>query len=60
MGMFDVVVFDMDLPGFPFRGQRFQTKDLDCCMDVHTLTKTGRLCLTGSDLFDSEVPGEPE
>jgi len=58
--MFDVVVFDMELPGFPFQGRRFQTKNLDCCMDIYTVTKTGRLCLTGSDFLEDESsPREP-
>ena len=55
MGMFDIVVFDMESPGLPLRGRRFQTKNLDCCLDVYTVTKAGRLCMTGSELF---VPRE--
>jgi hypothetical protein len=55
MGMFDVVVFDMELPGFPFRGCRFQTKNLECCMDIYTVTKTGRLCMTGSDFLEDDA-----
>jgi hypothetical protein len=53
MGMFDVVVFDAGLPECPVRGRRFQTKSLDCCMDIYTVTSDGRLCLTGSDLLEA-------
>ena len=62
MGMFDVIVFDMEVPGFPLQGRRFQTKNLDCCMDIYTVTKAGRLCLTGNDLLgdDSTVSDELE
>lgn len=57
MGMFDVVVFEMELLGF--QGRSFQTKNLDCCMDRLAITKTGRLCLTGSEFMeDVEKPEE--
>ena len=55
MGMFDVVIFEMEMPGL--HGRRFQTKDLDRCLDRFAITKTGRLCLTGSELMeDVEKP----
>jgi hypothetical protein len=56
--MFDTVVFDMDVPGYSFRGHEFQTKSLERCLDRYTVTAAGRLCLTGSDLMDEE-PGTP-
>nr|WP_228857677.1 hypothetical protein [Pseudomonas syringae]QOQ33415.1 hypothetical protein [Pseudomonas syringae pv. actinidiae] len=42
MGMFDEVNFSYRMPdGFVPLG--FQTKDLDCLMDIYTISKTGRL-----------------
>ena len=58
MGMFDVVVFEMQVPGF--QGRRFQTKNLDCCMDRFAITKTGRLCLTGSEFMEDVEKPEVE
>ena len=56
MGMFDVVVFDVELPdcGCPVQGRRFQTKSLDRCLDIYTVTRAGRLRLTGNDLLGSD------
>lgn len=55
MGMFDVVVFEMEMPGF--QGRRFQTKNLDRCLDLFAITKAGRLCLAGSEFMeDVEKP----
>jgi uncharacterized protein (DUF433 family) len=58
MGMFDIVVFEMEMP--EFQGRRFQTKNLDCCMDRFAITKTGRLCLTGNELMEDVVKPETE
>ena len=44
MGMFDEVNFSYRMPdGFEPNG--FQTKDLDCLMDIYTISKAGRLIL---------------
>ena len=46
MGMYDTlnVEDDIDLPGFPINETRsFQTKDLDCSMDLLKITSQGRL-----------------
>src|SRR4051812_38371661 len=56
MGMFDVVVFDLELPGVALKGRRFQTKSFENCMDLYTVTEAGRLCLTGNELFGEEEP----
>jgi hypothetical protein len=56
MGMYDVVVFDLDVPGLSLKGRRFQTKSFERCLDLYTVTAAGRICLTGSDLGDDE-PG---
>jgi hypothetical protein len=58
--MYDVVVFDMELPDFPPPGRRFQTKAFERCLDRYTVTKAGRLCLTGSELGDEPVAGPDE
>lgn len=45
MGMFDEIICDYPLPGdSPFfiePGHRFQTKDLDCCLDTYRITADG-------------------
>jgi hypothetical protein len=48
MGMFDILAFHMELPDFPFRDRRFYTKNLDCCIDLDTGTKSGQLCITAA------------
>jgi hypothetical protein len=58
MGLYDVVVFEMEMPGF--QGRRFQTKNLDCCMDRFAITRTGRLCLTGNEFMDDVEKPEAE
>jgi hypothetical protein len=52
MGMYDEVWFDEELPDFPLRCRRFQTKSLDRCLDRYIVTKVGRLCLVGSVLLE--------
>ena len=54
--MFDVVVFEIDVPGYSFKGRQFQTKSLECCLEQYAVTAEGRLCLTGMHLMD-EDPG---
>jgi hypothetical protein len=58
MGMYDVVVFEMEMP--EFQGRRFQTKSLDCCLDLFAITKTGRLCLAGSEFGEDVEKPEAE
>jgi hypothetical protein len=54
MGMYDEIWFDAELPDVPSACRRFQTKSLDCCLDRYTVTKAGRLCLTGNVMLDDE------
>jgi hypothetical protein len=65
VGMFDIVVFDGELPGMPSQCRRFQTKSLERCLDRYTVTRAGRLCLSGNEMADGEpaaagrAPGHP-
>jgi hypothetical protein len=60
MGMFDEVWFDEELPDFPAKCRRFQTKSLHRLLDRYTVTKAGRLLLQGNVLQDdSLVPATP-
>lgn len=58
MGMFDYLVCEADLPdGWqPPAGFLFQTKDFDCVLDKHRITKDGRLRMTR---FVGERDGQP-
>ena len=38
MGMFDVVLFDIDVPGYSFKGRQFQTKSLERWLEQYTVT----------------------
>jgi hypothetical protein len=59
--MYDIVVFDAELPGLPPQSRRFQTKSLDRCLDRYTVTREGRLCLSGNEMADDEpAAGQPE
>ena len=60
MGMYDEVWFDAELPGFPSKSRRFQTKSLHRCMDRYTVTKAGRLRLTRNVLFEDAPAGAQE
>jgi hypothetical protein len=60
MGMSDIVVFEMELPDFPPPGRRFQTKAFDRCEDFYTVTKAGRLCLTGNEFGAEPLAGSNE
>src|SRR5690348_10030584 len=62
MGMFDEVICEHPLPGTPpdfiEAGHPFQTKDLDCAMDVYQITADGRLMIEAYDIEDQSDPNE--
>lgn len=51
MGMFDEVKFEYPFPDAELQSVFFQTKDLDCCMDLYIITKEGRLIFRKYEQF---------
>lgn len=53
MGMFDYVKCEMDLPDVDDlpTGNVFQTKSLDCRMELYTIDKLGHLSVDGEYVF---------
>lgn len=56
MGMFDELICHYPLPGYPKdrKSRIFQTKSLDCLMDLYTITEDGRLVC--DEKHDEYVP----
>lgn len=54
MGMYDTVWFDKDLPDATLAGRDFQTKSLHQCLDRYTVTRDGRLCLSGNEGLEGD------
>ena len=57
MGMFDHISCEIPLPdGRQVDSDSFQTKSLECCMDLYTITAAGRLILHRRRYSTSRMP----
>jgi hypothetical protein len=59
MGMYDNIICEVSLPdGKPHDGVYFQTKDFNCELVTHTITKDGRLLLERIDSVETVPKAE--
>jgi hypothetical protein len=56
MGMYDTIRCDYPLPGNPPAGLDWQTKSLECALDLYAITADGRLEHEAYDTVDRSDP----